>query len=114
MEVQDLISPGEFQILNLIVKVLSGKLPSTLLFFYKDPAGQYGFTGIIPEGINVNKEFIAKFNELAGEYANSMAVIPKDDFLARADKLVKKWRVKTVDAKIEKNNDNSVNIKFNA
>lgn len=114
MEVSDVIDPAEFQLLNVIVKVLAAKnLPNVLLFLYKSPTGEYGFVNLVPEGATVDKEFIAKFNELASNVADSMAILPKDNFVARMTKLVNKWRIKGSEAIIEKaNEDGVINIKF--
>lgn len=113
MEVSDIIDPAEFQLLNIIVKVLAAKnLPNVLLFLYRTPTNEYNFVSLVPEGSAVDKEFIAKFNELASEYANSMAIIPKDDFHVRMVKLMNKWRIKGSEAIIEPTDNNGINIKF--
>ena len=110
------INPGEMQILNQIAAILlSGNRQAVLLFLYKNQAGVFNFTGIVPNGSELDADFIAKFKELASEYVESMANLPTDNFASRITKLLNKWRNKDkiVDAEISKDEQSgSVNIKF--
>ena len=112
MEVSDMIDPKEFNILNLIVRVLASHNQKCILMFFYQSGQEFNFTGILPDGNQVNAEFIAKFKELASMYADSMAVIPKDDFNARIIKLLDKWRTKTKQGEIIPKEDGGIEIKF--
>ena len=108
-----IIDPKQYQLINLLIKVISANLPMVFLLLFKTPTNQYEVAGIVPDGYCIDKDFLEKYRELAKCFNDSMATLPRDDFPKRLNELIKKWRDATASATIEKvNEDGSVIIKF--